>query len=281
MRQTSPAALGRTALLLIVVVSSGAGDSGERSVAARVVDAASSPGKVTALGRIEPGEGIVQVAGPSRVTVVIARLLVEEGATVEADQPIAVLDTLGEHTARVRRLEAELRNAQALHARQLELYRQRLAPEQLIDDSTLAVEVARAELAMAQAELDRDTVRSPVPGEIVAIHARSGERVGELGIAEIADTERMYVVAEVYETDVGRVAVGQRAIAESPALARPLTGRVERVGRKVGRQNVFPTDPAARTDARVVEVRILLDDGHASSGLSNLQVDVAIEPDTP
>jgi hypothetical protein len=31
----------------------------------------------------------------------------------------------------------------------------------------------------------------------------------------------------------------------------------------------------------VVEVRILLDDGHASSGLSNLQVDVAIEPDTP
>jgi HlyD family secretion protein len=281
MHRTSRTALGRTALFLITVMTGEAGVLADWSLGAFVAHAATSPGKVTALGRIEPGDGIIRVAGPSRVTVVIARLLVEEGDTVGANQPIAVLDTLGEHTARVRRLEAELRNARALHARQLELYAQRLAPEQLIDDSKLQVEVAQAELAMAQAELDRDTVRSPVHGEIIAIHARSGERVGELGIAEIADTERMYVVAEVYETDVGRVAVGQRAIIESPALAGPLTGRVERVGRKVGRQNAFPTDPAARTDARVVEVRILLDDGHASSGLSNLQVDVAIEPTPP
>jgi HlyD family secretion protein len=231
-----------------------------------VAVAATRVGRVTALGRLEPGDGIIRVAGPSRPTVVIARL--------------AVLDTLGEHGARVRRLEAELHNARTQLARQMQLYEQRIAPEQLIDDSKLRVEVARAELAVAQAELDRDTVRSPVRGEVVEIHARSGERVGERGIAEIADTERMYAVAEVYETDVGRVAVGQRATVESPALVTPLTGRVERIGRKVGRQNVFPTDPAARTDARVVEVRILLEDSGVSSGLSNLQVDVTIEPDT-
>jgi HlyD family secretion protein len=233
---------------------------------------------VTALGRLAPGDGIIRIAGPSRPTVVIAQMLVEEGARVEADQPLAILDTLGEHRARVQRLEAELRNAQTALARQQQLYEERIAPEQLRDDSKLRVEVARAELAVAQAELDRDTVRSPVRGEVVEIHARSGERVGERGIAEIAETGRMYVVAEVYETDVGRVAVGQRAMAESPALAAPLAGRVERIGRKVGRQDVFPTDPAARTDARVVEVRIRLEDSTVSGGLSNLQVDVTIEP---
>src|SRR5947208_3454539 len=51
------------------------------------------PGLVTALGRLEPKDGIIRVAGPSRPSVVIAKLVVEEGDRVEAGQPIAVLDT--------------------------------------------------------------------------------------------------------------------------------------------------------------------------------------------
>jgi HlyD family secretion protein len=38
------------------------------------------------------------------------------------------------------------------------------------------------------------------------------------------------------------------------------------------------TDPVARTDARVVEVRVRLDDAARAAALSNLQVEVAIEP---
>ena len=38
------------------------------------------------------------------------------------------------------------------------------------------------------------------------------------------------------------------------------------------------SDPAAKTDARVVEVEIRLDDGTAVRGLTNLQVEVEFEP---
>jgi len=66
----------------------------------------------------------------------------------------------------------------------------------------------------------------------------------------------------------------------SPALAPELTGRVERIGMKIGKLDVLDTDPAARTDARVVPVDIRLDDSTRGAGLSNLQVEVAIQPDS-
>ena len=94
----------------------------------------------------------------------------------------------------------------------------------------------------------------------MAIHARRGERVGPDGIAELAQTDQMYAVAEVYETDIGRVAVGQPATIRSPALNANLTGSVERIGMKIGKLDVLDTDPVARTDARVVEVHIKLDE---------------------
>src|SRR5882724_4752339 len=46
---------------------------------------------ITALGRLEPEAGVIRVAGPSRPSVVIAKLLVREGEVVDAGRPIAVL----------------------------------------------------------------------------------------------------------------------------------------------------------------------------------------------
>jgi len=124
-----------------------------------------------------------------------------------------------------------------------------------------------------------DTVRAPIRGQVIEIHARQGERVGPGGIAEIAQTDHMYAVAEVYETDVARVKPGQHATIRSRALDPSLTGTVDRVGMKIGKLDVLDTDPAARTDARVVEVEIKLDDSARAAALSNLQVEVAIAPD--
>lgn len=234
---------------------------------------------VTALGRLEPKGGIIRVAGPSRPSVVIAGLLVGEGDHVQSGQPLAVLDTLAENQARVARTKVELANAQTELGRVSELSHEGIAAVSLRDAAQLKVDVARAELQAAQAALDLDTVRAPAGGQVIKIHARGGERVGAQGIAEVAETDRMYAVAEVYETDIGRVRVGQRATMRSPALPRDLTGTVERIGIQVGRLDVFDTDPVARTDARVVEVEIRLDDSAQAATLSNLQVEVSIQPD--
>ena len=238
-----------------------------------------APRSVTALGRLQPKDGILRVAGPSRPSVVIVELLVGQGDRVRAGQPIARLDTVSENEARVARAKAELVNAQTELTRVEELFRQRIAAVSLRDAGQLKVDVARAELQAAQSALDLDTVRAPFAGQVIAIHARRGERVGPEGIAELAETDRMYAVAEVYETDIGRVKVGERATIRSPALQPGLDGTVERIGMKIGKLDLLDTDPVARTDARVVEVEIRLDDSSRAAALSNLQVEVAIRPE--
>ena len=88
----------------------------------------------------------------------------------------------------------------------------------------------------------------------------------------------MYAIAEVYETDISRVREGQQATITSPALPAPLTGRVEKVGLQVGKMDILDADPVAKTDARVVEVKIRLDDAPDSPLLTYLQVKVEISP---
>ena len=236
------------------------------------------PTLVTALGRIEPRDGIIRVAGPARPTVVIAKLFVDEGDRVKLDQPLAELDSLAEDQARVAKAKAALKNAETELARIVPLLAQRLIAAQARDDAQMRVDVARADLAAAQAALDLAVVRAPVAGQVVAVHARRGERVGPGGLAEIAQNDQMFAMAEVYETDIGRVKLGQRATIRSPALAHDLAGTVDRVGMKIGKLDVLDTDPVARTDARVVEVRVKLDDSPRAAGFSNLQVEVVIQP---
>ncbi len=121
------------------------------------------------------------------------------------------------------------------------------------------------------------TIRSPITGRVLKVHAREGERVGPEGIAELGKTGSMCAIAEIYETDVRYVRVGDHATVSSPALRAPLSGTVDRIGYKIGKQDVLATDPAARTDARVVEVRVRLDDSKAAAGLSLLQVSVVVD----
>jgi len=88
----------------------------------------------------------------------------------------------------------------------------------------------------------------------------------------------MYVVAEVYETDIGKIKVGQKATIESEAFEGDITGTVDRLGLRIAKNDVIGTDPAAKTDARIIEVKIKLDESKKVSGLTNLQVRVKIEP---
>jgi HlyD family secretion protein len=236
-----------------------------------------APHAVTALGRIEPGEGAIHVAGPSGAAPVIAELRVEEGDRVEKGQTLAILDTHALREAAVERLGAELENAERELRRAQELHARNTAARSELDAAGVAARVAKASRDAARARLELALVRSPVTGQVLAIHARAGERLGPEGLMELGETDRMYAVAEVYETDVARVRVGQRARIASPALEQRLAGTVEKVGLKVGKMDVLGTDPVAKTDARVVEVRIRLDAGHGVEALTNLQVEVEID----
>jgi len=267
-------------MLVIAVLLSGC-ETPPQPVGAQAPALGSAPagdGAVSALGRIEPDDGVIRVAGPSQPAVVIAELLIDDGDTVSQGQPLAVLDTRAVAEATVAQIDAELRRAEAEWGRAETLRGQGVVSSSEYETWETQVATLRAQRARAVAELDLAVVRSPIDGQVLEVHARQGERVGPDGIAEIGRTQRMFAVAEVYETDIGRVRVGQPAIISSPALGAPVRGHVDRVGLKVGKKDVLSVDPAARTDARVIEVEILLDDSARVVGLTNLEVDVVIGP---
>jgi HlyD family secretion protein len=144
--------------------------------------------------------------------------------------------------------------------------------------SETGVEVARARLARVNAEWQRSFIRAPVDGRVIGITVRPGELIGEFGVLELAQIDQMNAIAEVYETDIRRVKTGQRATVSSAALENDLSGTVRSIRQQVQKQDEIGTDPAARKDARVVEVTIALDDSAPAASLTNLQVDVVIHP---
>lgn len=188
------------------------------------------------------------------------------------------------------RLQWQLQEAQAERDRvgssqQEQLREARATLDRITEVRPVDVEVATAELnasraavGRAQTDLDRAFVRSPQAGQVLTIQTRPGEIISSEGIAEIGQTREMYAIAEIYESDISKIRTGQPAIVTSNAIPEELRGTVEHIGLQVLRQDVINADPAANIDARVVEVRVKLDETSSEKvlGLTNLQVTVAI-----
>ncbi|MEH2230742.1 MAG: ABC exporter membrane fusion protein [Nostoc sp.] len=150
-----------------------------------------------------------------------------------------------------------------------------------VDVESAQAEVNRAIAAMnlAKVNLEQAVVRSPQNGQVFEIHTHPGELVSNDGIADIGQTSQMYVIAEVYESDIGKVHSGQQVRIFGDNLPIELEGIVDRKGLQVRRQNVINTDPVSNIDNRVVEVHIRLDEtsSQKAATLTNMQVKAVIE----
>lgn len=175
--------------------------------------------------------------------------------------------------AELARLQAEERLEALTAATELHLEKAAL------DRARVAVGLGSSEkeLALAEARAARTIIRAPMDGRVLKIVTWPGERVSDAPLLQLGDSRTMHVVAEVYETDIGLVRIGQAATIESPSLPNDMTGRVVQIGKLIFKNDVLDVDPAADADARVVEVRIELDDGALVEDLTNMTVDVVIE----
>jgi HlyD family secretion protein len=152
---------------------------------------------------------------------------------------------------------------------------------QLQSANELGLEAANLELRSAETQYARTQVSAPCEGSILKIYIRPGETIGPKPILQMADLDRMVVVAEVYENEVQHLSDDQPAQITSKAFPPPydkkgVQGKVARIGRMISVPVLKSVDPFAPADRHVVEVRIDLDaDGSRQSAtLSNLQVDV-------
>lgn len=121
----------------------------------------------------------------------------------------------------------------------------------------------KAETDFAQAQLDKFVIRSPVAGVILRRQRNAGEAVTNVDptpIAIVGDLNRLRVRAEVDETDIGHIVVGQRVDISADAFpAQKFGGSVARIARRLGAKEVQTSRPAEKIDMKVLQVMIDLD----------------------
>jgi HlyD family secretion protein len=196
------------------------------------------------------------------------------------------------------------RQALLVEQAECELLSARAALKQMEQSVELGLEAARLELAaaeqaaallpftiplpslqtardLAEAVYNRTMILAPCDGVVLKTHVRAGETLGVKPVAQIANLDRMSVVAEVYENEIKHLRVGQKAEITSNALRLPagkktLHGSIKSIGMIVGIPVLKNVDPFAPTDRHVVEVRVELDaeSSRLAATLTNLQVDV-------
>ncbi len=231
----------------------------------------------------------------------------------QATEGISQVDSLGKQIATLERLRNDPLTRAAigtieLETRRNEMLRARSINQQAILASDQAVELSELQLEQAermvvsaseslmlvdkgapiaslekQIEILKEQVQqsqllSPIDGFVISVNSEAGERVGQLPLAEIADLSAMVCMAEVHESDVGKLEVGNRVEIRSSAIQRTLTGTVTRIDRMVGAIQMRSPNPMARSDFRAVPVWISIDpkDVEIASSRLQLQVDVAI-----
>lgn len=161
-----------------------------------------------------------------------------------------------------------------------EATRDRLQEVRPVDKQVAEAQLQESLIAVTEAEADLElaSVKAPIKGQILKIHTFPGERITAEGIADLGQTQSMYVFGEIYESDITEVAIGQTAIISSSSLPINFQGKVEQIGLQISAQNVVNQDPTLDLDARVFEVKIRLDDAYIEQAAKfiNLQVEVAI-----
>ncbi len=93
----------------------------------------------------------------------------------------------------------------------------------------------------------------------------------------------MYVIAEVYESDILKVKAAQKATINSEygGFQQEITGEVEEIGLQIGKTRLSQgqNNPTTDVNARVVEVKIRIapEDSPKVANLTGMQVRVEIE----
>lgn len=138
--------------------------------------------------------------------------------------------------------------------------------------------LAEAEVAYSRKLLEKTMVRAPIAGTVIRRYLDDGEGITpEIPIVAIADTSRIWINAEVDETDSGRVHLGDRASVTSDAYpGKVFNGRVRQIADYAGARRVKPSSPAVNLGLKAVQVKIGLD--YRSPFKLGMTVDVKIFP---
>lgn len=194
----------------------------------------------------------VRVA-PSRVSGRIEKVMVIEGTQVKSG------DTLVEIDHRVPQANFAMAKAQADLAdremgRMNQLGQTGSTSVQSVDRAKAKAATARAELQLAQVALENTYLKAPFDGVVVQKNADVGNLLEQNQTAiVVADEAHAWVAANIEETSIGLVKVGQD-VSISIDEGGELKGRVSEVRRSVAAQfALIPSDSGAGNYTKVVQ----------------------------
>ncbi len=210
-------------------------------------------------------------------------VLVEEGQTVRAGQPLLRLDS-ARHALQVAQSAAQLRKLEANYARSQQLAKQNLISANDLDQLRYDLENARATNRLANLELSYTTVVAPISGVVASRSIKTGNFVQiNTPIMRIVDTSRLEAVLNVPERELATLKAGLPVMLAVDALpGQTFKGTVDRVSPvvdsgsgtfrvvasfegggvlKPGMFGRIRVDYDQRADALVVPREALLDDG--------------------
>lgn len=181
--------------------------------------------------------------------------------------------TLQAEEAAVRRSAQELARSRELAARNLVSAAELERAESELEVQRARTEAARARLREAAAEIERvrpefgrREVRAPFDGVIVQRLVEPGTSVGSSTVwFAVAEMDLVELYVETDENNLGRLAVGQSALAVAPAYPdKPFNAKLVQIG------------PNVDTDRGVVGLRLSAESVPAFT-LPNMTVDVNVE----
>jgi HlyD family secretion protein len=220
---------------------------------------------VSATGTLNP---VVLVRVGTQVSGTVSKLHADFNDRVHQGQVLVELDD-ALFRAQVKQSEASVGNAQAAldlavanEARLRALHRQGIVSRQELDQAVEAAKSARAQLALARAQLQKDrtnlgytVIRSPVSGVVVDRQVDVGQTVAAsfqtptlFLIAQ--DLTKMQIDSSFAEADIGNIRVGQPARFTVDAFPnRPFQGTVKLIRlNPATQQNVVTYDVVVAVD---------------------------------
>ncbi len=214
----------------------------EAVVASQAADTLALPARVTFRPQAQSAVGAT-VAGR------VVSVLVQSGQVVKAGAPLLTIESADAAAARATLDQAATRlgSAESAFRRQVEMVEKGVGLEFERQEAEARLKDARAEHERARHASDligagqgiRVTVRAPADGMVMAIRTAVGAGVAPGGEAllELGDPSRLQVVAQVPESDLRRIAVGQEAEVELPALAARVAAKVENFSPRVDQES--------------------------------------------
>lgn len=280
-------------LLIVLIVGFSMFQSASAAKKAELAQAASkkveSPYAAIANGKVDIEGGIIQIA--ARRGGVVREVLVQEGDRVAAgqilarqedDEPRLALQTaaanLAEAESQLRLINVDITAAQREHDRLAKLVATNFVAAQRMDQARDAIAQAQARLGAQQSAVQtararRDeaaynveltVIRAPSDGRIVRRYANPGAGASTLNVSNMFDLEPdapRIARAEIVEADIPNITVDQAVeITPEGDPTKVYVGKVLRRAAVFGARKLASDDPSQRTDERVVEVVVAVDD---------------------